>query len=315
MLDKEIDFIFMNTLTQYTESLANAINKALKGKSGNIEYEIGGAVRKGYFQKIPSMDWWMVMAKKEGTDATIAPKLDISLQIFNPELQNQLNEIDNRVTKLLLETQGKWDKEPDIRRFLNIAMGAYTPVVEAVYVDLKGIMKYIEPREYKSFEGTNISKQQHQIDLLKTHKPIFSTGFRVVEGFLAVVLAYPLFDSNNQLQASVNLVVRPELIMQKLVKSLNIPDDTELWIMQKDGMIIYDDDPDEIGRMLFTDPLYAPYQSLKDLGRQISSSPSGKGEYWFQAVGGTEKVLKVAMWDTVSLHGREWRVILAKRVN
>jgi hypothetical protein len=32
--------------------------------------------------------------------------------------------------------------------------------------------------------------------------------------------------------------------------------------MQKDGRILYDPDTEEIGRMLFDDPLYKPYPQL-----------------------------------------------------
>ncbi|MBN1276546.1 MAG: hypothetical protein JXA35_03570, partial [Deltaproteobacteria bacterium] len=89
--------------------------------------------------------------------------------------------------------------------------------------------------------------------------------------------------------------------------------DFELWIMQTDGQIIYDQDSTEIGRMLFSDSLYAEYETLLKLGKIIAAEKSGVGQYIFEAPGSTEKVIKVATWDTVKLHEREWRVILCFR--
>ncbi len=83
--------------------------------------------------------------------------------------------------------------------------------------------------------------------------------------------------------------------------------------MQSDGMIIYDQDKEEIGKMLFSDPLYASHETLLALGKQIASVPSGEGTYIFLAPELTEKVIKKAVWRTVRLHGQEWRVVLAYR--
>jgi hypothetical protein len=47
------------------------------------------------------------------------------------------------------------------------------------------------------------------------------------------------------------------------------------------------------------------------LGRQIASTPTGEGSYLFVAAGSKEKVIKNMAWQTVRLHGREWRVVLA----
>jgi hypothetical protein len=59
--------------------------------------------------------------------------------------------------------------------------------------------------------------------------------------------------------------------------------------------------------------MYADYGSLLDLGKKIASNPTGKGSYIFFAPGSKEKVIKNIAWQTVRLHGREWRVVLAHR--
>jgi hypothetical protein len=39
--------------------------------------------------------------------------------------------------------------------------------------------------------------------------------------------------------------------------------------------------------------------------------PTGEGSYIFVAAGSKEKAIKNMIWQTVRLHGRAWRVVLA----
>ena len=73
------------------------------------------------------------------------------------------------------------------------------------------------------------------------------------------------------------------------------------------------EDRDEIGRMLFSDPLYAAYGNLLELGKKMATSPTGMGSYVFLAPASERPVIKHVAWQTISLHGREWRVVLAWR--
>ena len=186
-------------------------------------------------------------------------------------------------------------------------------MVDASFIDGKGFLRQIEPSEYKNLENADISKRDHVIAMLKTRMPFFSSGFPAFEGFLAVDLAHPLYDGRKKFVGSISAFIRPELLIDPLLNKSVMPAGYELWIMQPDGMIIYDQDKEEIGRMLFSDPLYAGYASLLDLGRKIAADPTGKGSYIFLAPGSQKKVIKNMVWQTVGLHGREWRVVLAYR--
>ncbi|HOA30188.1 MAG TPA: sodium:calcium antiporter, partial [Candidatus Cloacimonadota bacterium] len=84
--------------------------------------------------------------------------------------------------------------------------------------------------------------------------------------------------------------------------------------MQSDGMIVCDQDQEELGKNIFTDEMYNDFQDLRDLAKRITTEPAGEGEYSFWATGTYEEAKKAATWDTLALHGREWRVILVKRV-
>ncbi len=315
LLDKDEDFIFMNALTEGPDSLKKALTTALHSESGRFRYEIGDDVRDAVYRKLPDLDWWMILARREGRGATVPSKLRISLNTFVPRLQGNLNDLNSRIQKLLADTKSNWDHEADIRRALNAALKASPSIFEALFVDHSGRIRYIEPGDYVNFEGADISTQAHVMALIKKRAPVFSAGFSAVEGFRAVDIAYPVYDRKGSFKGSLSLLIRPELMLHALTKQVKIPGDDELWIMQPDGMIIYDQDPEEIGTNIWTDPAYAGYQSLRELARKISANPRGQGDYVYRERGQRHKIIKTASWDTVSLFGREWRVVLAHPVS
>jgi hypothetical protein len=312
MLDDNSDFIFMNALTQGSKSLREAVSEALKSESGTMQYELE-SIRSGHYKKLPRMAWWMFLAKVEGKTAPPPPQLKLSLKRFVPDLQKRLDRIDGSLAAQIKKSNIDVSKEQTVRKLLNTILDENPDVVEASFVTTEGILRYIEPRDYKNFENSNISYQEHVKSMNKNHLPLLSSGFTAVEHFLAVVISRPLYDGKKRFAGAVNLLIRPELLIDPLLKKAHVPDDYELWIMQLDGMIVYDQDKEEIGKMLFDDPSYADYEKLRKLGKKIVSAPAGEGSYIYFAPGSRDKVIKNAYWETVRLHDRQWRVVLAYR--
>lgn len=312
LLHKASDFIFMNALKQAGKSLKIAASEAMKSDHGTMQYELG-TTRYAYYQKLPDIDWWMFLTEIKEGETPVPPQLKLSLEHFAPDLQRTLDQIDESLAKSIDATGADIGSESEIRQLLGAVLDDNLSVFEAAYVDAKGSLRYIEPGDYKNFENTDINDQEHVIAMLKEPSPQFTGGFQAVEGFQAVVIARPLYDSEKRFAGSVNVVIRPELLIDGLLEKTTIPDGYELWIMQLDGMIIYDEDKGEIGKMLFEDPIYADYGNLLELGRKIISSPSGEGSYIYLSPQTGEKVIKNAIWQTVKLHGREWRAVLAYR--
>ncbi len=312
MLDRDRDYIFMNVLQQGSPSMRDAVTQAMAGESGNIDYELERP-RRGYYQKLPDMDWWMFLVKIEGGPIPAPPQLQLSLDRFVPALQDKLNAIDRSLAELIATSHVRVDKEDEIRALLRKLLEENLPIVEAAFIDAKGIIRHIEPPEYINFENMDISTQAHVVAMQKNPLPQLSGGFTAVEQFLAVTIAHPLHDSQKRFVGSISLVIRPELLIEPLLKASTVPEDYELWIMQPDGRIIYDQDREEIGKMLFSAPIYASHESLLELGKTIASTPTGEGSYIFLAPELKKKAIKKAVWQTINLHGREWRVVLAYR--
>jgi len=84
----------------------------------------------------------------------------------------------------------------------------------------------------------------------------------------------------------------------------------ESFVMQTDGRILYDADKEEVGRMLFDDPMYKQFPQLLALGTLISREKKGAGTYEFKQEGSDKVVKKDAHWTTIGLYGTEWRLVV-----
>lgn len=200
----------------------------------------------------------------------------------------------------------------DARRILRDLCDGRPYVVDCAAVNVKGIMVTIEPERYQRYEGTDISGQQQVAQLLSTKKPVFSHVFRAEEGFDAVDLEHPVFNKKKELIGSVSMLIRPEVLLASVIEPLLRGIPTEVWAMQKDGRILYDARKEEIGKMLFSDPMYKPFTGLLAIGERISKEPQGRGTYEFYEKGSAKPVRKEAFWSTIGLYGIEWRLVITR---
>jgi len=176
-------------------------------------------------------------------------------------------------------------------------------------VDLQGRMVTIEPAPYRQFEGKDISSQEQIKRIVKTGKPVLSKVFRSVEGFPAADVEYPVISPGGQRLGSVSILFQPEKLLGKILVPLLAGIPVDIWVMEKEGLILYDVDSSEIGLNLFTSKLYQPYAGLIRLGRRIAAAPEGNGVYKFRSGSSPAVVRKKAFWQSVALYGTEWRLV------
>jgi len=83
-----------------------------------------------------------------------------------------------------------------------------------------------------------------------------------------------------------------------------------VWVMQTDGMIIYDSTAEEIGLNVLTQEPFIRYPTLVECAKVIIIQPAGTGRYTFLTKGSRQPQAKTAQWTTFSKGGRQWRLIL-----
>jgi hypothetical protein len=203
-------------------------------------------------------------------------------------------------------------KGEDARNILNVLCKDRPYVVDCSIIDTTGTMIVVEPAEYKKHEGSDISTQAHIVSFLKTQKPVLSGVFHSVEGIEVIDFNYPIFSDKGEFLGAVSMLVKQDAladdVLMPLVKNLAC----KAWMMQKDGLIIYDPDPNQVGKNIFTDELFLPFRDLVSFSKTVAGSRDGAGSYDFYSKGLENKtvVKKSAVWDTVSLYGTEWRIII-----
>jgi hypothetical protein len=90
------------------------------------------------------------------------------------------------------------------------------------------------------------------------------------------------------------------------VNSFEISAPFRALVISVDGLILYSPDEEEIGEVLFSDPGYALFVDVGRFMTRIGVEERGS------ATVGLSGVQKQIIWDTVSLHGTDWRLLVVK---
>lgn len=187
-------------------------------------------------------------------------------------------------------------------------------VVDCAAVDLAGRMVTLEPVAFKQFEGTDISQQEQVRRLHRTEKPVLSNVIRAVEGFDAVDLEHPIFSPQGKLLGSVSMLIKPEALLSTVIVPAVQGFPVEVWVMQRDGHILYAANPEMIGRNIFRDPPCGSVSQFRSLAQKIAAKTSGAGIYACPPQGLQAAMKRRAFWTTVGLHRTAWRLLVAQIV-
>lgn len=196
------------------------------------------------------------------------------------------------------------------RAILNKLVEQHPFIVDCCIVDTNGIMLVVEPKHFQSFEGSDIHDQEQVQKVKQTHLPVMSKAFMAVEGFQAVDIEYPIISSSQGFIGSLSMLIRPDSMLVEIIKPIIKGVPVNVWAMQKDGVILYDLNKEEIGRNLFTDEMYKPYGNLQVLGYEIIETENGIGSYTFLSDTMKESVEKQCFWETVGLYDMQWKLVL-----
>ncbi len=199
------------------------------------------------------------------------------------------------------------------RPILQAAVAKSPLDIEYAFITTQGIMQVVEPARYLHVQGSDISGQEHIIRLFQTRQPVLSATFRAVEGFHAAVMAHPVLKGTSLLGGVTALFFPGELI-HRVISPLITDKSWEIWVMEKGGRVLWDQDSAEIGLNVITDSLYQPFTDLVRAAKEIDSTPSGRTEYTFFSAGSTIPVRKLTYWATIVEYGMEWKVVWVKPI-
>jgi hypothetical protein len=182
---------------------------------------------------------------------------------------------------------------------------------EFSFINPQGILQIIEPEAYHSYQGDDISTQSHVVSAFQTLQPVLSDVFPVLEGYLACVDIHPIVNGT-QLLGAIDAVFTPSELLGRIIMPIVKDQDFEIWVMEKTGVVLFDQDAAEIGLNVLTNPLYADYPELIAACNKMIAEESGETTYSFFQTGTSTIVSKKTYWNTFAMHGNEWKIVWAK---
>ena len=116
-------------------------------------------------------------------------------------------------------------------------------------ISKNGIIVYTFPY-YKNVIGKDVSSQEHNKFIIKYHKPILSDVFKAVQGYYTMAFAYPVLDKK-EYKGSITLLIPFKDIFDRIIKNVRLSKNDLVWVINKDGTILYWPDKESKGKKIF----------------------------------------------------------------
>jgi hypothetical protein len=203
---------------------------------------------------------------------------------------------------------------PDADAVLGEAVASNPAVLTAITIDTDGTVLSAEPADAKVLLGQDIGDQAVVRQVLETRQPLMSELFPLVQGGTAVVIEYPVFGSDGRFTGVVSTAFSPYDLVAPIADNATAGTPYSFMVAQPDGRVLYDPDPQEVGKETFNETLYAEFPGVLEFTRQYVINSSGYATYSFYDTGFGKEVNKEAFWTTLGLHGTEWRIIVIAKM-
>ncbi len=230
----------------------------------------------------------------------------------NAELQN----LDDALLSACTQLSTKGLDGNEVRTVLLDLVANSSLIVNAATADTNDMLVAVEPRQYSSIEGVDIADQEQNIQMHQTMRPAMSNMILLVEGFYGVVMVAPIFNANATFIGSLSIVIQPYDLLKSFITPAIEGTPYSMWAMQANGTLLYDPDPAQQGKNLFTDPIYVDYPTVQAFTRKVADEQAGYGTYTYHENTVAGKIVnKEAYWATIGIYDKEWRLVILHVLN
>jgi len=199
-------------------------------------------------------------------------------------------------------------------RVLNRLAGIHPAILSAVTFDQDGTVLSAEPEDAKVLIGQEIGYQEAVSGVLDTKEPLMSKLFPLAQGGYGVVIEFPVFTADGTFSGAVSTAFVPYDLIAPILENATGNTPYSFMVLQTDGRILYDPDPEEVGKETLNETLYADFPEIFDVMSQLSVDRSGHATYSFYDTGFGKIVRKECYWETAGRHGTEWRVMIIREI-
>ncbi|WP_347989755.1 serine/threonine protein kinase [Methylomonas sp. AM2-LC] len=199
---------------------------------------------------------------------------------------------------------------PKLTKALAVLLEQSAGVESIAASQAPGRIMAVVPDKYRHAIGADTSQLEHNILTLQTGQPVLSRVYMAPEGFAAVTLVVPV-KQGQQVTGFIAARIQAAEFLGGLLAEDQHTAQRDIWVVQDDGLILYDNNPDEIGRNLFREDRYLQIPELRQLSQQIAKQEAGVGYYENQSAAEAETSHRIASWETLRpTENRAWKVVV-----
>jgi ABC-type uncharacterized transport system substrate-binding protein len=312
ILHADPNLIFFEPARHGDESMRHAMQAITSTLSGTVNYTFAGRHTQAVFQKLSFNNWRLALAKTTAyTDVSKLPDMAHTLTELSSGMQNLLNDMDKQLTQAVSRFNQKYPDELVAREVFRELYNNIPHAYSFSLIDHNGTMTFLEPHAFQKSQGSDISSDAYFKKVHATRKPLLTPSFRTVEGFHAIALYHPVLDAEGDLLGMVSMLIRPEHMAESLFLPLIVKTNFHPWLLQDDGLVLFDQYLQTAGINILKDPSWQHARELQKFLTKVQQQKRGNEEYLLLNQQLQEKVMQQARWETIGLHGQEWKVILS----
>lgn len=201
-----------------------------------------------------------------------------------------------------------WPVESRQKRALLKLFKTNTHAVDCGFVDLGGKMTIVAPRRYRKFAEQESGTAPTPAANGGTGKTGFTPMVLPVDDFQALDFEYPVMVPGKGLVGHVSMLVRIQFLLSRFATYF-AQQGVDIWIMKKDGTVVYGLTEKDRGKNIFTDERYKPFPGFMTMAEWVAGEKEGSGAYEYKPEGAQNPAHHSYAWTTLTFNGLEWRIV------
>ncbi len=237
------------------------------------------------------------------------------LEKMRTGIQTKLSQLDAEIAAAAAALSATGLDGAEARKILADLLKADPAVIDCCTVNRDGKLVAIEPGTFKQHEGTDISAQSHVKKILELKKPVMSEMFKAVEGMMAIDIEHPVMAKDGTFAGAVSVLFNPGELVGSTAWPLLKDTSLDAWVAQKDGVILFDPDAEEVGLNVLATPAYENQKEVVEFFKVAATREKGQCPFEVRPAGKQKTVFVDGFWTTVKLHETDWKIVVTKALN
>ena len=229
------------------------------------------------------------------------------LDSFLKEISDELTHVrdENRISAESLAKSGISGEEATA--IINAKLGNVTYGHSSLIISGDNLVTAAAPSRYAGLIGKDLGYQPETEYANKEQVPVVSNIFYLEEGFYGISISYPIFSAVNEYLGYTDVTIRPEEFLRPVAGPFTNKTGYDVFIIQPDGLTVYETNEVEIGKNVLTDPLYDTPE-MRNVSHAVIDNQEGTIRYTFWNQEWNKQVHREAVWKTLGADNQEWRI-------